>query len=186
MAELEKNLFGGSRNLDAEEIKKLSVINFSTEVGARLAAHGWNREVSWASIGLFLSADNQLVEGGSFLVRGPVDGKQITVEADKIWPGADKRAALLLRFNDGAIFSFTEGGLVSDILGREAVTYSLVAIADNRQPAPILEANYEEWGFRGFSLRMLCTLSKKSSQKTGVIIKYTILLFPMDKKPMLE
>ncbi len=186
MAALEKALFNSPRDLDSEEIRKLSVNNFSTEVGARLTAQGWSREVGWACIGLFLSPDNQLVDGGTFMVKGPVDGKQISIEADKIWPSADKRAVLMLRITDGAVFSFTEGGLTSDILARDAVTHSLVATADNRQPAPILESNYEEWGFRGFSLRMLCTISKKSSAKAGIIIKYTILLFPMDREPLLE
>ena len=186
MAPLDKSYFAGSRNLQAAEIKSVKVNNFAVDVETCLAAQGGNRETGYACVSLFLSPDNQLVEGGTLIVRGPVDGKQLTVEADKIWPNADKRATLLIKLSDGSVFSFSDGGLASDIVAREGIEYSMVAVAEGRQPAPILEANYEEWGFGGFALRMLCNLSKKSSAKGGIVLKYTILLFPMDKSTLLE
>ncbi len=126
------------------------------------------------------------MEAGAFMVRGPVDGRQVSIEAAKIWPGADTRAMLWLKFREGSIFTFSEGGMASDIIASENVEHSLVALADGWQPAPILAAQYEDWGWNNFCVRMLCHLSKKSSAKAGPVVSYTIILFPLGKEALLE
>lgn len=186
MAPLDKVMFAGGGNIDRESGERLEVKNWRDEVEEKLKQRGWDGTAGCCSVGLFLSADNALVEAGAFIVSGPVDGKQLCIEATRIWPNADARAALILRFRNGGIFTFSEGGLASDIIASEAVEHSLVATADGRQPAPILAAQYEDWGWKGFCLRMLCHISKKSSTRSGVIIGYTILLFPMEKEALLE
>ncbi len=152
---MDKVMFAGGGNIDMEIGEKLEVKNWRDEVEGTLKQRGWDGMSGCCSLGLFLLADNALVEAGAFIESGPVDGKQLCIEATRIWPNADARAALILRFKSGGIFTFSEGRLASDIITSEAVEHSLVATADGRQPAPILASQYEDWGWRGFCLRML-------------------------------
>jgi len=187
MAPLDKKLFSGKRNLTPEEICELEVVNFTNNVDDELTQHGWNKTAACGSIGLHLAIDNNAVEGGLFIVRGQLgDGRQVSMEAAKIWQGADSRANLILRIRDAGIFTFSEGGMASDIIDGKQVEYGMVAANADKQTAPIMENDMEEWGFRGFALRLLCRLSKRSSVKEGVVITYTVILYPMWKEQLLE
>ena len=105
MAPLDKVLFAGGGNIDRESGERLEVKNWRDEVEEKLKQRGWDNTAGCCSVGLFLSADNALVEAGAFIVSGPVDGKQLCIEATRIWPNADARAALILRFKNGGVFS---------------------------------------------------------------------------------
>ncbi len=183
---MDKVMFAGGGHIDRELGAKLEVKNWAEDTEEKFRQHGWDGDSGCAGIGLLLSADNSAVEAGAFIIRGPLDGKQLVVEANRIWPNADARAALLIRLKEGGVFTFSEGGLVSDIISSENIEHSLVATGEGRQPAPILAAQYEDWGWRDFCLRMLCHVSKKSSPKAGVVVSYTVILFPMGKEALLE
>ena len=59
-------------------------------------------------------------------------------------------------------------------------------LRDGAGPTPILEEDYKDEGIGNFCLRMPCVLSNNSSVKSGVIVKYTILLFPESKAELLS
>jgi hypothetical protein len=50
----------------------------------------------------------------------------------------------------------------------------------------VLEAEYQEYGIGEFCLRLVCNVLKNSSVRDGVMIKYTLLLFPLGRERLLE
>jgi hypothetical protein len=93
---------------------------------------------------------------------------------------------LLLKFKKAAVFTFSEGGLTSDIVPSDRLDFTLYAKGDSGPPTVILEAEYGEYGISDFCTRMVCNISRASSAKEGVVIKYTVLLFPMGKEALLK
>ena len=85
------------------------------------------------------------------------------IEAKTIWADTDENVIQSLKLNNREIFTFNATGLTSDILPRENVQ-----------------------GIRNFCLRMACTISKNSSVRKGVVLKYSILIFPDSKGNMLS
>jgi hypothetical protein len=79
-----------------------------------------------------------------------------------------------------------EGGLTSDITPSENLDFAFMVKGDSGPPRPALEAEYAELGISDFCVRMICNIARSSSLKEGVIIKYSILLFPRGKDPLLR
>ena len=186
MSVLDEFFFSGKNDISSEDKGKIIVSNLTSDVKPTLSSFGWNSQTLCGSVGLVLSADNESVERSVFLVSGPVDNKTILVEASKLWQEADSKIKLAITLKNGGVFSFSAGGLASDIVAQEDVEHGFVATEEGQQPAPVLAADFEEWGIGQFSLRMLCSLSKNTSRKTGVVIKHTLLIFPLSKGEMLD
>jgi hypothetical protein len=184
MPPLDKKLFAGDSGLTIDELKQVEVRNFHQDVIDRLKNCGWNGKAKCCCVGLTLSLDNKKVIQGAFLVKGDLNEK-LTIEANKIWPSANSKVNLVLSFPNGEVFTFSEGDLGSDIVPQQAVEQAFYLTSEGRPPAVILEADYAEYGLGAFSLRMTCVLSKNSSEKAGVIVKYTVLLFPESKESLL-
>ena len=185
MPPLDKKLFVGENDFDPVEIARGKVGNFKGDVDDRLKQFGWDGISKCCSVGLNLSMDNKRVEKGVLLVRGVLEEK-ISVEANKIWPEAKTGVSLKMRLMDGGIFTFSEGDLGSDLLDQEQVEYVLYKERENAAPTPLLEADLADEGVGQFSLRMTCVLSNNSGARTGVVVKYTVLLFPESKTALLE
>jgi len=185
MSELDPSFFTGQENVDSKDLSKLRVKNFSSDIVTGLTGFGWDGKGACGSIGLTLDADNQAVVHSEFMVNGPVEGRTVTVECQKLWPDADARVQLALTLKDGSVFQFSNGGLYSDIVAQDQLDYGFFALEEGRQPAPILQPDYEDWGIQSFSLRMLCIVSKNTSVKQGVVIKHTVLIFPEGKEELL-
>jgi hypothetical protein len=183
MAPLDKKLFAGSSDLEPDDCKKLEIRNLNSEVRNSLTEHGWDGEGA-GSVCLILSADNQKVERGVFVTVGKLG--EFKEEAAKIWPSGSSRAMLAIKIPGADVFTFSEGGLVSDIIPQEKVEHGLYISQDNGPPSVMLEAEYEEFGIGGFCLKMLCSISKNSSARSGVQIRYTVMLFPMSKDKLLK
>jgi hypothetical protein len=49
-----------------------------------------------------------------------------------------------------------------------------------------LSAKLPELSIGNFCLRMSCQISKSSSTRTGIWLKYTVMLFPEQKEKMLQ
>lgn len=184
MPNLDKKLFAGERDLAVADCNHAQISNLSGDVDAALKKFGWDAATRYACVSLGLSSDNKRVEKGTFLIRGTLDTK-INVEAAKIWSGANKAVIAVFSFPDAGIFTFSEGDLGSDIVQQEAIDHTFYLIRDGRPPTPILEADYEQHGIGSVAMRMTCTLSSTSSIKEGVVVKYTILLFPLSKESLL-
>jgi len=182
---LDKKLFLEEGEIDPEDLAKLVVTNSTSEAAAKLTALGWDGKAKCCSIVLSLSADNLRVDKANFLVRGDLAGK-IVLEANKLWEKADSNVTLVLKLTHGEIFMFSEGDLASDIVAQDAVAHAFYVNKEGRAPAVVLEADYHEWGIGEFSLRATAVLSNNSSAKAGVIVKLTILLFPVSKANLLD
>jgi hypothetical protein len=184
MPALDKTLFDGQHALDPY-IREKECKNFTSDAEEILKERGWDGKIA-GCIGLKLSSDNGKVENGIFLVKGSLCEDWIQINAKKIWPDMDNSVSLFLRFPNAEIFKFSDGGLTSDIVAQDEVDHGVFIVCEGRTPTPILEASYEEWGVGDFSLRMLCVLSKNSSATNGVLVKFTVLLFPESKQHLLE
>jgi hypothetical protein len=184
MPALDKALFEGQYEIDPY-IREKGCQNFTSDAEEILKQNGWDGKAA-GCIGLKLSSDNGKIENGIFLVKGSISDDWIQVSAKKIWADMDNSLALFLRFPQADIFKFSDGGLASDIVAQDEVDHGLFVVSEGRTPTPVLEADYEEWGVGEFSLRMLCVLSKNSSRTNGILVKFTILLFPESKKYLLE
>jgi hypothetical protein len=184
MPPLDKKLFVGENELRAEDLAQAEIANFSGDIGIGLTKFGWDGK-KCCCIGLTLSPDNARVDRGVFLVRGNLEEK-LNIEASRIWPGAKENVMLVMRFTDSGIFTFSEGDLGSDLVQQEAVEHGFYATTEGQNPTVILEADFEEYGIGDFSLRMTCQLSGKSSVKSGVSIKFAVLLFPSSKANLVD
>jgi hypothetical protein len=80
---------------------------------------------------------------------------------------------LAIRISSLNPFHFSDGGLWSDLIPREKFRHHFF----DSEKTPILEG-YSDLGIGDFCLRLVCQPSSKSSGWKGVILKYTILLFP--------
>ena len=185
MSIMDSSLFKGSDDIDMAELERATVGNFSSDVGVTLGRFGWSGLTLCGSVGLALSADNESVDRSVFLVNGPVDSKTILVEGNKLWPETDVKIRLAITLKKACVFNFSAGWLASDIVAQEDIEHGFFAVEEGQQPAPVLAADFEEWGISNFALRMLCTVSKNTSLRAGVVIKHTILIFPLGKDDLL-
>jgi hypothetical protein len=184
MPALDKSLFEGQQEAD-NSLRENEFANFSSDIDNFLKQNGWDEKAA-GCIGLKLSSDNSKVENGIFIVRGVLSEEWTQINAKKVWPDIDGNLALFVRFRDASVFKFSDGGLTSDIIAQEEIEHGVFVVSDGKAPSPVLEASYEEWGIGEFSLRMLCTISKNSSAINGVMVKFTILLYPESKQHLLE
>ena len=185
MAEVDKNLFLGTGNIELGEATSTEIRNKHSDVATKLRFLGWNGKDPCCCVILSLSADNERVEGGVLAARGVLETATIQVECNKVWGDADPKVTLHLRLDDAGIFTFSETGLSSDLLPKEQVKHGFYATKEGQAPAPILETDYGEWGIGEFCLRLSAVVSRRSSVEKGILVKWTVLLFPTSKEDML-
>jgi hypothetical protein len=183
MPALDKRLFTGGGEIEPSECAKLEVRNTSSEVENALKDFGWSGEAA-SCVVLTLSADNKKVEKGVFTVVGPLG--EYREEIAKIWPGSSDGVLLRAKFRTATVFQFTEGGLTSDLTHQDNIEHAFYAQTDDGVPEVILEAEYPDYGIGEFCSKLVCNVAKNSSVKDGVVIKYTLLLFPSGKEGLLE
>jgi hypothetical protein len=182
MPTLDKNLFIGESEIDVEDCVRLEVRNFTSDLENGLKEFGWKGEAA-ACIGITLSADNARAEQADFFLVGPVG--EYKEDAARIWPNCKEGIMLRLKFKSGAAFRFVSGQMVSDILPQEMTEHAFYKQTEGGAPTVILEAEYEELGIGEFCVRAICCVSKNSSAKDGVLVKYSVLLFPLGREELL-
>ena len=182
---MDKALFSGGEDFDGREIERGALRNLTSDVAERLKGFGWLGRIA-GCICLTLSPDNKSVRAGVLAVRGPVDDKELRVDSNKIWPAASADTCVSIKLPAANIFKFGDGGLCSDYVAEEEVQHAVYENTEGRGPTPVLEADYEERGIGSFCIRMTCIISKSSSARTGVMLKWTVLLFPDAKERILE
>jgi hypothetical protein len=183
MPTLDKRFFAGDGEIDPGECAKLEVRNTASEVESALSEFGWTGGPA-ACVVLTLSADNKKVEKGNFVVVGAFsDFKE---EITKIWPGSSDGVLLRIKFKTATVFQFTEGGLTSNLTHQDNTEHAFYAQTDDGAPEVILEAEYPDYGIGEFCTKLVCNVSKNSSVRDGIVIKYTLLLFPLGKEDLLE
>jgi len=186
MAPPDKILFSGAGNLCDGDTEKVIVTNFNEDADRALKSMGWDGISGAAFVGLVIGIDNDTVDRSALVMRGQLEAKTVWTDAAKVWPGASSEAALAVRFPTADIFNFSDGTMTSDIVPQELVTHGIYKVKEGKQAEEIPEQDYEKYGVRGFSLRAVAALSKRSGPRNGIVLKVTLLIFPEEKATLLQ
>jgi len=169
-----KTLFTGENHIDPDDLGRTEVNNFHSNVDAQLREHFKWKGNATAAIGLSLSPDNSKVTNGQFITRGNTGLKEQRISCDRIWHGCTGDLSLVIKFPTVDIFTFSTGRLYSDIVPSTSILHTFHA-ADNSVAFGDAVADA---GITGFSARMMCQLSSTSNGRKGIVIQYTIIIFP--------
>jgi len=173
-----QTFFGGGAEVDPDDLGKVEVNNFSTAVDQALVeSFGWDGRAIGA-VGLTLSADNTKVSGGIFITRGTTGLSEYSASCDDIWMAAPKNIAIAIKVPSLDPFTFSHGGLWSDLIPSEKFTHAFYNTTAGSSRTAIL-GRPDNDSIRDFCLRLVCQISGTSSGRKGVIMKYKILLFPV-------
>jgi hypothetical protein len=181
MVALDKALFAGQEGVCEEEIVRGEVTNWRDSTDAALRRFQW-KEGAVACIGLIFTPDNRRVQDGILVTRGKLENAEFTMEARKVWTEAVPGTTITIKLE----MEFPDGGLYSDYVCAEDVTHFFHTTEEGRGPKPILTAKLPELGIGSFCLRMICQISKSSSNRTRIWLKYTVAIFPEKKEVLLE
>jgi hypothetical protein len=185
MPVLDKALFTGQEEAEVEDLKNAEVTNFGVSVKTALGRFGWKGQAT-GCVGLGLSTDNRRIETGRFITVGYLDEEDGKIEARKLWQKADSNVVVTMQFKQAEIFTFSDGTLCSDFVAGGNITHCLHVVKEGRAPAPVLEGEREKLGVGDFTVRMVCTIAKKSSARNGIVISYTIMAYPGTKEDLLQ
>lgn len=179
--------FGGHAEITNNDIGRLEVANFTTDVDDCLIEHTrWKRNAI-AAVGLSLSPDNLRVASGTFITRGDLGIKPKRMAANTIWPGAGSNISLHLDFPSANVFQFDSGGLWSNFVPSSQIEHGFYDTTEGRNGRSLLPADDRLINTEaGFCLRMVCQLSNQSSATKGVLVKAVILLFPASAESVNE
>jgi hypothetical protein len=183
--ELDKWFFAGGEKIDGKDLARSEIQNTGACVDAALKLFKWSNSAIGCVV-LHLSPDNRQILQGEFVTRGELDTKEVRIEATKLWPDADSDVSLVIKLPRADAFSFTEGGLWSDLIDDEELAVTFHEQEDGRAATVIQDADRAERGIERFCVRLVCQLSSKSSPTRGLLAKYHLLLFPRAKEAVLE
>ena len=181
MPPLDENLFNGSRDLTLAEAKKLETLCRGEPIDLTLHTFGWGANQLTAGVLVDLSPDNLRVVSSSLFIRGPLLEQSITIQAAKAWPRADKAVNLHLTLPSADKFSYASGGVCSDFLSSDGVSFSFSKADSNGSAArPLIRPEWEGNGVGQFCLRLVGHITKapRNSADVAVALKATVLLFP--------
>ena len=176
---------GGEAHISDRDIINAEVTNLDGAVDIALGEGGWGGEKPVGAVILHLSPDNVHVVAGQFVTRGTED-REIRWEAGKIWPDASFGVTITLRMPSFDSFRFSGGGLTSDLIADKHVVHFFHEEKEGGAPTPILTNNLERWGLGRFCIRLVCHPAKNSNAKTGLVMRYHLMLMPGEKATLLK
>jgi hypothetical protein len=179
MPELDASLFlGGAGKGPEADFRKIEVGNFQEDVDKVLTHYFKWKGDAIGLVGITTSKDNQRVDGATFFVRGKFKETTHKLNAEAIWETADPNCVIQLHLPSASQFRFVAGGLYSDFLPASHLQYQCEALQHGKPTTIIKPSDYNEAGVEDFALRMVCQLSRNSSAKKGILLRYAILLYP--------
>ena len=179
MPDLSNYFFAGRGSIPADLARTLEVNGPGASTQAVIAATGWDGHLV-AGVNLFLSPDNDRVINGSFFLLGHLSEDLVAFQAAKVWAGAAENITMHLQPPPAAAIRFPQGRLHSEILASRDTKFAFFkAGALGAAPTSVPEAEWEENGLGDFSVRLVCHISKSTKNATGVLIRITLLLFPV-------
>jgi hypothetical protein len=121
MPDLDTNIhFGGSENVNPEDLGRAEVHNFSTNIDIALRdIFQWDGKAI-GTVALTLNHDNSKVETGVFVTRGDPNLSEFRAPCDQIWQEAPNDVTLAVRITTLNPFTFSDGGLWSDLIPRKS------------------------------------------------------------------
>ena len=182
---MEAAMFSEGDLLNKQELRKGELRNTTSDIEIKLRELGWDGKMA-GCISLELSPDNEKVINGCLHIRGSVSDKELRIDAAKVWAGANPDIFLVIKIPNGEIFNFGREGLTSDYTSQQIVHHTFYRQLEGRNPVLILPEEFRELNIRDFCLRIVVSISKHSSARSGVLLKYTLLLFPETKQKLLE
>jgi hypothetical protein len=93
---------------------------------------------------------------------------------------------LTIKLPRAEIFKFADGGLYSQYVEEEAVTYYMHSAVEGKPPTPLPAKEKEEWQIGKFCLRQICYVSKASTAHGSVALTYVLLIFPTFKEQLVS
>jgi len=179
MPELDASLFSGETDRGPEaELRHTEVSNFQEGVNTALTKNfKWNGK-AMGIIGLTTGRNNLTVEDGRFIIRGTFTEAAHKLDASAIWEEADPECFINLKLPKGDVFTFSEGGLYSDFIPSSQLKFQCLAMQSNKELVTIAPADYTEAGVGEFAVRIICQISRASTAKKGVMMRYVIQLYP--------
>jgi hypothetical protein len=169
-----KTLFSGGSDIHPNDLGNAEVTNFNTSIDSRLREHYKWKGQALGMIGLTLSSDNERIVHGQLITRGVKKFKELLLVFNLLWADSTSEVELALNFPTLDVFTFPQGGLWSEIVPSANIVHSFhtkdgrVVLADERN----------QLGMGDFSARIVCQLSSTSDGRRGIVMKFTILLFP--------
>ena len=177
---MDKSLFENPGEIDASLLDGLEISNDSDSVEEALRRWDWSGRPAGCLL-LKLSPDNATVASGQFAVRGKLASEEISWEASKLWTTGDTGTVLSIRIPAAETFKFGGGGLASDYLSMSEIEHTIRVDGETIQAS---RANYANHGIGRFSMRMVCSIQKAA--KSGITLKYSVMLFPASATEMME
>jgi len=179
MPDLANYFFSGRGSIPIDVAKALEVNGPGATTQAVLASAGWDGRLI-AGVNIFLSPDNERVVNGSFFVLGHLSEDLVAFQAAKVWAGAAESVTMHLQPPPGEAIRFPSGRLHSEVLASSDMKFAFFkGGALGVAPAAVPEAEWEAHGLGDFSARLVCHVSKGTKHATGVLIRITLLLFPV-------
>ena len=180
MSVLDKTIFfSGNSNSVADDLGKVEVANFSSDVDSALSSHfGW-RGKAIAVVGLSLTPDNLRCMSGQLITRGDLELKEKKMAANTIWADAKPNIMLHLTFPSADTFMFSTGGLWSQFVDSQQIPHTFHDSSEGRGGRALISSDERLEGTEpGFCLRMVTQISSLSSAARGVVLRGAIMLFP--------
>ena len=162
--------FKGNQDLTLADIRKLSVEGFSPDL-LRNITEDWTGGIA-GIIGLTLSNDNKrIIEGRIILIGSLCVDKRVA--ANKFWE-MEEQISLVFSINDGSIFSFPNGGMVSELVDGSLIPHSFY-----KGTEPVPDGTLPDAAI-GFSLKCFIVPTRDT------YAKLIILLYPLPKDMILN
>ena len=178
MPDLDRHIhFGGAEDVHPDDLGRAAVRNLTTAIDTVLHNNFRWSGAAIGVVGLTLNQDNTRVANGAFITRGDTDLAEYRQTCDQIWPEGPANVTLAIRVSSLNPFTFSSGGLHSDLIPSERFTHSFYDASQGATNTPILGTPSGR-GIGEFCLRLVFQPSSTSSGRKGVIIKYTVVLYP--------
>ena len=161
--------FKGREELNISDFRKLAVEGFNKE-NLRLLLTDWSGEVIGV-VAIALSNDNRRVTDASFHLMGNLCTDK-RVSANKYWD-LPEQTSLSFSIPDCAVFKFTNGNMVSELLDGGSIEHSFYVGEE-----PLEQGEYPE-ALLGFTIRAHVIPTRENYAKLNII------LFPLAKDLLL-
>jgi len=177
-------LFKGKDEISLNDAIRCQISNFTSDVGIMLTEFQWDKKTLVACMGLAQGENNRTIVASQFLIRVKLEEKGYHIKASNLWAEADPTVMLVIRIPKVEIFQFSEGGLYFDLVDCSQVQHTYFTVQEKKAPAPILAADLAEWEIGDFSMRLFCYTTRVSSDKTKVVLKWVLAIYPEGKEAM--
>jgi hypothetical protein len=172
---LDAKWFRGDGSLNPVLANKLEIASLGAPVANTLSNLGWDGVNPVATIGLELSPDNRHVQRAQLVIRGQLAADPIVRSAATIWPKVGKDVTLRIDVPDASRFQFASGGTASNYLACEEAKFRFL-----KGDQPVLPADWADIGVTEFAIRCITHLDRNSNKPDGPLLKYVVLLVPLD------